>query len=272
MKSNLKLPVFAADKKRVRELPLPPQFEEPVRTDLIRRVVHALQRNRQQPYGASEEAGMRHSSWVSKRRRDYRTSYGKGISRVARKIHSRRGTQFNWVGAFSPQTVGGRRAHPPKPEKMRVQKLNIKERRKAIRSALAATLQRELALARGHKLPEEYPFVLDAPMEKASHSKEVQQVLHALGFGAELQRASVKKVRAGKGTMRGRKYKKKKSILLVVSEPCPLQHAARNLPGVDIVPVSALNAELLAPGGQPGRCTLFTENALKIMVEKKLFL
>ncbi len=268
----MKRAVRAADGKQLRELQLPQQFEEPVRADLIRRAVHALRRNRQHPYGSSPEAGMRHSSWVSKRRRDYRTSYGKGISRVARKILSRRGTQFNWVGAFSPQTVGGRRAHPPKAETQRIQKLNIKERRKAIRSALAATQLREIAISRGHLLPAEYPFVLDAALEQKTRSSELRQALEALGFTEELVRAAVKKVRAGKGKLRGRKYKKRKSILLVAGDACPLQKAARNLPGVDIVPVSALNAELLAPGGQPGRCTLFTEKALKVMEEKKLFL
>lgn len=268
----MKLPVLTADKKQLRELQLPVQFEEPLRSDLIRRAVHALQRNRQQPYGTSPDAGMRHSSWVSKRRRDYRTSYGKGISRVARKILSRRGTQFNWVGAFSPQTVGGRRAHPPKAETQRMQKINVKERRKAIRSALTATLQKEVVLSRGHSLPAEYPFILDVALERTSRSKELRQVLGALGFEEELERASVKKVRAGKGTFRGRRYKKRKSLLLVVGDGCPLQKAAQNLPGVDIVPVRALNAELLAPGGQPGRCTLFTENAVKVMAEKKLFI
>jgi large subunit ribosomal protein L4e len=47
--------------------------------------------------------------------------------------------------------------------------------------------------------------------------------------------------------------------------------AAKNL-NVEVVLVNALNAELLAPGAQPGRATLWTEKAVDILNEKKLFL
>ena len=47
---------------------------------------------------------------------------------------------MNWVGAFAPGTVGGRRAHPPKSEKIWSKKINKKENAKAIRSAISATL------------------------------------------------------------------------------------------------------------------------------------
>ena len=84
---------------------------------LIKRAVLTLQNNKRQRYGANPEAGKKVSAALSKRRRKYRGSYGHGISRVPRKILSRRGTSMNWQGAFAPGTVGGRRAHPPKAEK-----------------------------------------------------------------------------------------------------------------------------------------------------------
>jgi large subunit ribosomal protein L4e len=60
--------------------------------------------------------------------------------------------------------------------------------------------------------------------------------------------------------MRGRRYKQRKSLLIVTGE-FPLK-AAQNLAGVDVVTFDQLNTELLAPGTLPGRLTVFTESAL----------
>ena len=46
-------------------------------------------------------------------------------------------------------------------------------------------------------------------------------------LGKELERAKIKKVRAGKGTRRGRKYKTKVGPLLVFSKVCPALIAAK---------------------------------------------
>jgi len=250
---------------------MPSQFAEEFRPDLIKRAVHALWSKGRQAYGADPEAGLRHSSKLTKRRRKYRGCYGLGISRANRKILSRRGTRFGWAGAFSPQTVGGHRSHPPKAEKIWARKINKKENRKAIRSAMAATLMKEVVSKRGHALPAAYPFVVSSTVEALSQTKEVEKVLHDLGFADELERSAQKKVRAGKGTMRGRKYQRKKGVLIVTGGDCPLLKAAKNLPGVDAVEVKALNAELLAPGADPGRATLWTEKAVQKLTEEKLF-
>ena len=129
----MKLNILDISKNKVGEINLPTQFKEDVRTDLMRRAVLALRSNNRQPYGSMKEAGKRSSSTLSKRRRRYRGSYCLGISRTPRKILSRRGTRMNWVGAFAPNTVGGRRAHPPKAEKCLQKKINKKERKTAIR-------------------------------------------------------------------------------------------------------------------------------------------
>src|SRR3989338_4955816 len=110
----MKLPIVSSGNKKTGDMNMPSQFKEEFRPDLIKRAVHALWSKARQAYGANPEAGLRHSSKLSKRRRKYRGCYGFGISRINRKILSRRGTRFNWVGAFSPQAVGGRRSHPPK--------------------------------------------------------------------------------------------------------------------------------------------------------------
>ena len=92
-----------------------------------------------------------------------------------------------------------------------------------------------------------------------------------LGFKDELQRSLIKKIRAGIGKMRGRKYRRKKGILLVVGGECPLLKAATNIPGIDVVPAQAVNVEFLAPGAMPGRVTLWTEHALETIETEKLF-
>ncbi len=267
----MKLKVLDQKKVETKTVTLPSQFNEPVRKDLIKRAVLALQSARRQKYGASPNAGNRYSSFLSKRRHDYKGTYGIGQSRTPRKVLNRRGTRFYFVGATVPQTVGGRRAHPPKAEKDWVQKINIKERRKAIRSALAATMSAELVAERGHKVPEDFPFVLDSSFEKISKTKDVLSALKTLGFQEELERASKTTTRAGVGKRRGRKTITKKSFLFVVSKDCPLLKAAANVVGADVVPISSLNAELLAPGTHEGRLTLFTDGAMDVLSERKLF-
>ncbi|MBL7148235.1 MAG: 50S ribosomal protein L4, partial [Nanoarchaeota archaeon] len=244
--------------KKVKEIKLPEQFNESYHPDLIKRAVLAIRANKRQPYGATSRAGKRASVKISKRRHDYRSCYGRGISRAPRKVTWRRGTQFGWVGSFAPGTVGGRKAHPPKPEKNWNKKINIKEKRKAIRSALSATVNLELIKQRNHITPKNYPFIIDSKIEDLQKTKEVKSILKNLGFNDELKRVSVKKVRAGKGKSRGRKYKKKTGPLIVVSSKCKLIKSATNIPGINIIEVNKLNTELLAPGAQAGRLTLFT--------------
>ena len=268
----MKLPIYEAGKNKIGDKELPIQFSEEYRPDLIRRAVHALQSAARQAYGADPDAGMRHSSTISKRRRKYRGCYGFGISRVNRKIHSRRGTRMFWVGTFSPQTVGGRRAHAPKADKILEKSINRKENRKAIRSAMAASVDKNIVTTRGHKIPSEYPFIISSSIEKTSKTTEFEKFLQELGFGEELKRSLVKKVRAGIGKLRGRKYKRKKSLLIVVSEDCALSKAGNNLSGIDVVPVNSLNAELLAPGTMPGRAVLWTEKAIETIEKNKLFM
>ncbi|HLC52488.1 MAG TPA: 50S ribosomal protein L4 [Candidatus Nanoarchaeia archaeon] len=266
----MKISLVDKTNKRTGDVELASQFSEGYRPDLIKRAVHALQSSARQKYGADPLAGKRSSSKTSKRRRKYRGTYGFGISRVNRKILSRRGMRMFWVGAFTPQTVGGRRSHPPKSDKNWEKKINKKENRKAVRSAMGATLNKTIVAARGHKIPEGYPCVIDG-FEDLKKTADVEKVLHLLGFGDELSRSMIKKIRAGLGKTRGRKYQRKKGILIVVGKDCPLIKSASNIAGVDIVEARNLNAELLAPGAMPGRVTLWTKNAVDEIKEKKLF-
>ena len=267
----MKLAILDSAKNKTGEIELPSQFKEEFRPDLIYRSVLAIQSHKRQTYAASPKAGKRASAKLSRRRRDYRGSYGIGISRVPRKIMSRRGSRMNWVGAFAPGTVGGRKAHPPKSEKIWWKKINDKERKKAIRSAIAATILKDIVTQRGHLIPSNYPFVLDDKFESMSKTKEVIESFKKLGLENELARVEGKKVRAGKGKSRGRKYKKKKGPLIVVSKINKLSNALSNIPGIDVVEVKSLNTELLAPGTKAGRLTLWTNAAINILEKENLF-
>jgi large subunit ribosomal protein L4e len=140
----MKLKILSTTGSITGETELPIGFSEPLRTDLIKKAVLCIQNNKRQAYASYKEAGQRHAVKISKRRRDFKGSYGKGISRVPRKTLSHRGSQFFWVGANAPGTVGGRKAHPPKVEKVWAWKLNAKEKRKATCSAMSAVMIKEL--------------------------------------------------------------------------------------------------------------------------------
>src|SRR5207247_5103705 len=128
--------VYSLDGDVVKNVALPPVFLSEVRTDLIRRAVTAAQANRRQPYAPSLTAGTRHSvRWSGK---------GHGVSRVPRI----RGTM---IGAQAPGTVGGRRAHPPRPDKVWTKKVNEHERRLARNAALAALKDAAMVASRGHR-------------------------------------------------------------------------------------------------------------------------
>jgi large subunit ribosomal protein L4e len=269
MTMNLK--IVTAENVEKGTIKTPAQFDEPVRADLIHRAVEAQQTHERQAYGSDVMAGKRQTAWLRHRRRVYKGAYGHGIARVGRKIMSRNGSQMHWVGAFAPSTVGGMRAHPPKAMKIITKAINIKERKKALRSALAATVDKNVVAKRGHKAPAAYPFVLDSSIEAMSKTSDILKALEKLNLKDELARSAQRSIRAGKGKNRARPYQKRIGPLIVVSKTCPVIKAAANIPGVQAVAVDRLNAVLLAPGGHAGRLTLYTDAALQRMEKEGLF-
>lgn len=187
---------------------------------------------------------------------------GHGVSRVPRLKNGRK-------AAGIPMAVGGRRSHAPQPNADYTEKVNKKERRKAIRSAIAATASSGLVEARGHRFTRELPIVAKNDLESLSKTTDVINFLVAAGLWDDVQRAKDgRHIRAGKGKLRGRKYKGRKSLLIVAGNDSGLGKAARNLPGVDFVTVERLNAELLAPGTKAGRLTVWTESSLEKLAKK----
>lgn len=252
---------------------LPVQFSEAYRPDLIKRAVLSVQSRQYQAKGTDPRAGMKNCVEVSKRRRKYKGVYGHGWSRTPKKTMQRRGLRFGFVGAEAPHAVGGRRAFPPKPEKVLELKLNKKEKNKALRSAVSATVIPGIISKRGHLIEGvKLPLVLNDDFQKIKQTSKVINSLIKLGLSQELERVSEKKIRPGRGKTRGRKYKRKIGPLLIVNDDCELLRSAGNIAGVEVVKINSLNAEMLAPGAKPGRLTLFTRSAVKKLEDEKLWM
>jgi large subunit ribosomal protein L4e len=254
--------VYSLDGKAEGKINLPAVFKTEYRPDLIQRVVVSQQANRRQTYGTDPYAGLRTSAdYYANRKHTYRITINRGISRLPREKPG--GGGLGKVRRV-PHSVKGRCAHGPV-NKDFSKKINKKEYEKALKSAIAATGLREIVEQRGHKLGKivELPIVMEDKLESLKKTKDVYDAIASLGLEDELERGSVKAITAGKGKARGRKYKKRKSILIVVNEDKGLKKAAENIPGVDAATVKELDVELLAPGTHAGRLTLWTKAAVE---------
>ncbi len=246
----MSVPVFNADNDVSGEVELPKIFDTPYRPDVIKRAVIALQTHGFQPQGRDPMAGKRTTaeSWGT----------GRGMSRVPRQRGSSR-------AAFGVSIVGGHQAFPPKSEKKIRKEINKKERRLAIRSGIAATAKRELVAGRGHFIDSvgQLPLIVEDGVNSLAKTKDVRELFVKLGVWPDVERADRKKIRAGRGKTRGRGKKVGKGPLIVITEDLGIVKAASNIPGVDVVKVEDLNAELLAPGAHPGRLVVWTESAFR---------
>jgi len=147
-------------------------------------------------------------------------------------------------------------------------KTNKKIKRMAVRAALAASAIPALVMARGHNLSDvpEIPLVVPSSVEALEKTKDAVKLLKDVGAYNDVEKVkATKKVRAGKGKWRNRRYAIRKGPLVVLSKNCEAVHAFRNIPGVDINFVSALNLLRLAPGGHIGRLIVWTEDAFKAL-------
>jgi large subunit ribosomal protein L4e len=238
--------------KALKTITLPQQFKEEVRKDLIKRAYNAVRSNTVQQQGVNSNAGMRHAVELKKRRRAYKSGIATGRSRAPKKTMTRSGMRFGFVGAQAPFAVGGRRAHPPKSEKLIKEKMNKKERRKALRSAISSSKV----------------TVIENKFEELSKTKDVIKALEKNGLRIEVK----KRLKCGAARLRGRRKSYKKGPLLITSKKCSLSKSGVNIPGVETVVVNELNVRLLAPGSNPGRNTVWSEESIKRLNEEGLFL
>ena len=235
-------------------------FEDPIREDIIYKIVEA--EKIKQSHAPKYEAGMaRSASGIqTKRRKVWKSDRGKGLSRLPRKIMWRRGTQFSWVGAIIPSARGGRRAHPPKGFGT-IKKINKKELRKALFSALAYTssrgeLQKKYSSLKDKEIKNiKLPIIVEDKILKLNTKEffsSLKKILNEF-YDVAVQKKSK---RAGIGKMRGRKYKKNAGVLFVISKDENIK-----IKGIDVVKTNELLVSDLADNG--ARLTIYSENAIK---------
>lgn len=253
---NLKSNVYSLEGKIKKKMELPGVFSTSPREDLIRKAFRAISLSLRQPYGSSPDAGMR--------RVGQNSGPGRGSARIPR-------TSGRSRAVLLASFVGGKSAHSPRSDKVLFKGINEKERKLARYSAIALTSSADHVRARGHKVPEKatFPIIVEDAMEDIRKTKEAQEFLETLGLYDDVQRSKDGiKVRAGRGKMRGRRYKQPKSLLIVGSSRSKLR-AFSSLPGVDIATPNSMSLRKLAPGGVGGRLTVFTESAMKSLKEVK---
>lgn len=262
----MKTKILDINGKEKGSIELPKFFSEIVREDIIAKVVEA--QKIKQPYAPSPTAGQFSASGkIQHTRKVWKTMQGKGISRIPRKIMSKRGSQFNWVGAEIPNTKGGRRAHPPKIASMlNRSRINKKELAIALRAALSATANEKIITERYSRLDGKkisgLPFIVESKMTTLKTKDLLSSLKNILGenlFEVAIKR---REVRSGVGKLRGRRYKKNAGLLLVIGEK---ENVKTNT--IDVKKAKELNVTDLANGGA-GRLTIYTEEAIKNLGER----
>lgn len=254
----MKVGISSLEGKETKQIELPEVFDEKVRPDIIKRAVISAQSARVQPKGANSRAGMDTSAETPPK--------GSGRTRV-RRIQGR-GYSAAGRGAWAPFTTGGRRAHALKPEEKRRERVNKKEKDLAIRSVISATKDIDAVSSRGHIVDgiDSLPIIVSNDFEEIEKTQEVKEAMENLGVWKDVERAkNGRTIRSGKGKMRGRPYRSKVGPLLVVGKDRGIGRGSRNIPGVDLISVDEINAELLAPGGDLARLTIWTESAIEKM-------
>ena len=247
--------IYDLEGKSIGKLELPKYFETPLRVDLIRRAVVAIQSGAFQPQGRDPMAGKRTTAES--------IGVGHAMSRIPR-VKGDRYPRGNLAG-FAPGTVKGRLTWPPLSSKTLRKKMNRKELRQAMLSAVAATTSGDLVRARGHRIPLdcELPLIVSNEAEQLTESSEAMSMLKNLRIWDDVERASKRRYRGGRGSVRGRPRKHPVGVLLIVEKKQGAQKAFRNLPGVKVVDVASLNVSDLAPGTHPGRLTIWTRSAIE---------
>ncbi|EPZ33073.1 60S ribosomal protein L4-A [Rozella allomycis CSF55] len=248
--------VYSSEAKKVGSVKMPAVFKAPIRSDIVSFVHTNIAKNKRQPYAVSSKAGHQHSaeSWGT----------GRAVARIPRI--SGGGTGRAGQGAFGNMCRGGRMFAPTKTWRKWHRKVNVNERRFAIVSALAASALPSLVLARGHRIEQvnEIPLVVENSVEALDKTKGALDLLAKLNADADVEKViDSKRLRAGKGKMRNRRFRQRRGPLVVFNEDKGCVRAFRNVPGVELMNVNALNLLNLAPGGHLGRFIIWTQAAFE---------
>ncbi len=252
----MKTILYDLNGKKKKEIELPKIFETKVREDIVAKCFEA--EKTRQPYASYAEAGKRHSAsgTISHQRHKWAGHYGKGISRIPRKTMWRRGTQFYWIGAEVSGARGGRRAHPPRLNRIK-KVINSKELKLAYASAFASTADENLIVKRYERLNKidfKMPAVIESKMDNIKTKEFIRMLESIFGNMFELLMKR-KKVRAGKGKLRNRRYKSNAGLLFIKSKDEKIK-----MKGIDIKNTDEVKLADLYP---LGRLAVYTEKALE---------
>jgi large subunit ribosomal protein L4e len=243
----------------VSKVALPEVCHTPVRLDIVQFVHDQISKNIRQAHGVKSNAGMQHSaeSWGT----------GRAVARIPRVGGS--GTNRSGQGAFGNMCRKGRMFAPLKTWRRWHRKVNLKQKRHAIASALAASAIVPLVIARGHRISNipNLPLVVDDKVEGIEKTKDALSFLKRIGANEDVERViNSQALRPGKGKLRNKRFKIRRGPLVIYNnENANLIKAVRNVPGVDICNVHRLNLKQLAPGGHLGRFIIWTESAFKAL-------
>lgn len=249
-----KVNVYSLDGKKKSLVEIPGIFKIQPRKDLVQKANKSFESRNKQIQGRDKRAGLRNTatSWGT----------GHGISRAPRIKGSGFSTARN-VGRV-PFAVGGRRSHPIKKDKVLQKKINKKAYTLSMISAISSSGAYDWVKSRGHIIDNipELPLVIDDKIQTIKKTSAAFKIFSDLGLNTELSKSKQsKKIRAGKGKRRGRKYKKNRGILFVIKEDFGIMKATRNIPGIEIVKFENMSINNLAPGGSLGRLILWSQSA-----------
>merc|ERR1712043_59940 len=238
------------------QVTLPAVFKAPIRNDIVHFVHSNLRKNARQATGVHKHAGHQTSaeSWGT----------GRAVARIPRVRGG--GTHRSGQGAFGNMCRGGRMFAPTKTWRKWHRRINQKQRRYAMCSAIAASAIPALVMARGHKIDKvpEVPVVVSNAIESLTKSKAAVSLLQRLNAYEDVEKCqNSKKIRAGKGKMRNRRYVMRRGPLVIYNEDHGIKQAFRNLPGVELISVDRLNLLKLSPGSHLGRFCIWTEGAFQ---------
>ena len=259
----MKVTTFTTTGTKEGEIELPLIFSTPFRRELIHKAYTNLTSHKFQPQGRHPSAGQD----VVADSNDPPT--GQGVSRVARAQGGGGGRQGQ--GAEVASTRGGRQAHPPIVGKVIYKKLNKKENKVAVCSAIAATSSKTIIESRGHKIEgiESFPIIVSDDIESISKSNEIVKVLESLKLTQDTDRLESRKSRSGQSRLRGRSKKVGKSVLFVTKDDKEMSKAIGALPGVEVKSVKDLSVLDLAPGSHPIRLTVYSKSAIEEIAKIK---
>ena len=253
----MKALVLSTNGSKEGEIELPLLFSTPFRYDLIHKAYTNLNTHHFQKQGRHPTAGMDNSA------DSLNPPTGHGRARIARMKGGGGGRQGEAGEVAS--TRGGRQAHPPIVDKVIYKKINKKENKLALCSAIAATASKKLIESRGHIIGKikSFPIIVSDEIESISKAKDMSKLFDVLNLTQDIDRLRKRKSRTGKSALRGRSKKIGKSVLFVIKNSEKLEKACGSFPGIEVRNVKNLSVLDLAPGSDPIRLTVYSKSALE---------